>query len=46
VLPVISASVWMLVTRSLMARRFAAIASDNPGVRYDGNKLECCVPGA
>ena len=22
------------------------IASLNPGVRYDGKRLECCVPGA
>ena len=45
-LPVISASAWMLVMSSLIAPQVAAIASLRPGVRYDGNRLECCVPGA
>jgi hypothetical protein len=45
-LPVISASDWMLVMSSLIAERFPAIAALRPGVRYDGKRLECCVPGA
>ena len=45
-LPAISASVWMFVMSSLIARRLRAMASLSPGVRYDGNRLECCVPGA
>jgi hypothetical protein len=45
-LPEISASDWMLVISNLIADRFAAIVALSPGVRYDGNRLECCVPGA
>jgi hypothetical protein len=41
----ISASSWMFVIRSLSAVRFRAIAAPSAGVRYDGNRLECCVPG-
>ena len=45
-LPVISASDWILVMSSLIADRLAAIDALSPGVRYDGNRLECWVPGA
>ena len=45
-LPAISASAWMFVMSSLIARRFAGDRLAEPGVRYDGNRLECCVPGA
>ena len=31
--------------RRAISRRLRAMASPKPGVRYDGNKLECCVPG-
>ena len=45
-LPVISASAWMLVTSTLSARQIAGDrVSAGRGVRYDGNRLECCVPG-
>ena len=30
----------------IYAFALAAMPSLNPAVRYDGNRLECCVPGA